>query len=549
MDTQYPELQPINEDKPAGIDVRYEPEFEQLQAEIDKMSLPSATTGVDWHLVRQLSSDILSTRSKDLLVAAYFTIAGIHVNRIKGFADGLQVFDGLLAEYWDTLYPAKKRMRGRVAAVVWLLEKSEAAFEAFEPEPCEPDFLLSLRESVSSIDGRLQEYLDEAPLLRPLERVVENLPVKEIFEKEMPVGQEQQTDEPALENKAALQVQKNENPPPAVPEVAEEPEKKAEQTVRVAPAAAVETTDRMSAAEVEKLLRGAFQTVRQAADFYFDKDPANPRGYRCRRVAGWSMIQVLPPAEEYRTQIPPPGEFEQVKLYLYELRSLEKWTELLREAEQKFKGALLWLDLNRFAAESLAGLGLQFGEAHDAVCQETASLLNRLPGLAKLTFADGSPMADADTKQWLEGLSGAQSTTMAMPAMQTMTHGGAMMAELFEKSQNLAAAKKLPEAIALLTKELQSNSGGRDRLLWRIGLARLLMNNRQMRYALPHLEQIMDEVREFRLEEWDPALAIQALRVVWAGFKNEKSARERADGVLARIARIDPVEAMNLERK
>lgn len=548
MATQYPELQPINEEKPAGVDVRYEPEFEQLQAEIDKLSLPSATTGVDWQRVRQLSSEILSTRSKDLLVAAYFTISGIHVNRIKGFADGLQVFDGLLAEYWDTLYPAKKRMRGRVAAVVWLLEKSETAFEGFDPEPCEPDFLLSLRESVSRIDGRLQEYLDDAPLLRPLERVVENLPVKENFEKEVPVEQEQM-EQPARENETPPQVKEGESLAPAVSKVAEESVKKEEQTVRVAPNPTVETTDRLSAAEVEKLLRGAFQTVRQAADFYFDKDPANPRGYRCRRVAGWSMIQVLPPAEEYRTQIPPPGEFEQVKLHLYELRSLEKWTELLREAEQKFKGALLWLDLNRFAAESLAGLGGQFGEAHDAVCQETASLLNRLPGLAKLTFSDGSPMADADTKQWLEGLSGPQSTTMAMPALQTMTHGGAVMAELFEQSQNLAAAKKLPEAVALLTKEIQGNSGGRDRLLWRIGLARLLMNNRQMKYALPHLEQIMEEVKEYRLEEWDPALALQALGVVWVGFKNERSVRERADGVLARIARLDPVEAMSLEKK
>lgn len=548
MDMQYPELQPINEDKPSGIDVRYEPEFEQLQAEIDKLSLPSATTGVDWQLVRQLSSDILSTRSKDLLVAAYFAIAGIHVDRIRGFADGLQVFDGLLADYWDTLYPAKKRMRGRVAAVVWLLEKSETAFETFEPEPCDPDFLSSLRESISSIDGRLQEYLDEAPLLRPLERVVENLPVKESVG-DVPVEQEQQAEPQARENEVPPEVQENENPAPATSEVSKEPEKTVEQTVRVTPAAALETTDRISAAEVEKLLRGAFQTVRQAADFYFDKDPANPRGYRCRRVAGWSMIQALPPAEEYRTQIPPPGEFEQVKLHLYELRSLEKWTELLRHAEHKFKGALLWLDLNRFAAESLAGLGEQYTEAHDVVCQETASLLNRLPGLAKLTFADGSPMADADTKQWLEGLVGVQNTTMALPAMQTMTQGGSIMEELFEQSQNLAAAKRLPEGIALLTKEIQGNSGGRDRLLWRIGLARLLMNNRQMKYALPHLEQILDEVKEYRLEEWDPALALQALRVVWSGFKNDRPVRERADGVLARIARIDPVEAMNLERK
>ena len=40
--------EPIQQDQPAGLDVRYEPEFEQLQAEIDKLSMPSASGGTDW---------------------------------------------------------------------------------------------------------------------------------------------------------------------------------------------------------------------------------------------------------------------------------------------------------------------------------------------------------------------------------------------------------------------------------------------------------------------------------------------------------------------
>ena len=35
--------EPISADQPTGSDVRYEPEFEELQAEIDKMSNPAAS--------------------------------------------------------------------------------------------------------------------------------------------------------------------------------------------------------------------------------------------------------------------------------------------------------------------------------------------------------------------------------------------------------------------------------------------------------------------------------------------------------------------------
>ena len=60
--------EPVNADQPAGSDVRYDPEFEELQAEIDKLSNPSATDGTDWNKVTKLASEILATKAKDILV-------------------------------------------------------------------------------------------------------------------------------------------------------------------------------------------------------------------------------------------------------------------------------------------------------------------------------------------------------------------------------------------------------------------------------------------------------------------------------------------------
>ncbi|MBC8212376.1 MAG: type VI secretion system ImpA family N-terminal domain-containing protein [Gammaproteobacteria bacterium] len=60
---------PISEATPCGDNARYDPQFEQLAAELAKQeSLTSAT--VDWKKVIQLSSDITKSKSKDILVGS-----------------------------------------------------------------------------------------------------------------------------------------------------------------------------------------------------------------------------------------------------------------------------------------------------------------------------------------------------------------------------------------------------------------------------------------------------------------------------------------------
>ena len=66
---------PISESQPAGEDVSFEAEFETLQNEIEKLSSPTASSGIDWNKVSKLSIAILSEKSKNLLVGTYLCIA------------------------------------------------------------------------------------------------------------------------------------------------------------------------------------------------------------------------------------------------------------------------------------------------------------------------------------------------------------------------------------------------------------------------------------------------------------------------------------------
>ena len=102
---------PISEQDPAGSDIRFEPDFEALSTEVEKLSSPTAVGTVDWQRIADLSAKILETSSKDLLVACYLCIALLQTRGLGGLATGVHVLRDLLEHFWDTLFPAKKRMK------------------------------------------------------------------------------------------------------------------------------------------------------------------------------------------------------------------------------------------------------------------------------------------------------------------------------------------------------------------------------------------------------------------------------------------------------
>ncbi len=539
MASMYIELEPIKDTHPAGADVRYEPEFEELQAEIDKLSLPSATTTVNWLHVKQLSSTILTTKSKDLLVASYFAIAGIRVDKLEGLETGLTVFGGIIETYWDSLFPSKKRMRGRIAAITWLLEKCESAIENIEIDPVSEEFVTALQEQVQKIDSLLQEYIEDAPLLRPLQRIIENLPVKEDVAPP-PIT-------PAPQPESSSEPDKTEKPPPVEQKKDETPVQQKPETHPAEPIKPVTSEDSGSAGDMEKAVRTAFQTVKHVADFYFKKDLTSPKSYRCRRVAGWTLIHTLPPANDGKTLVPLPGEFETVKKKLQDLQKVEKWQELLTESEQRLNGSLLWLDLNRLSAESLKKLGQNYKDGHEAICQETAYFINRLPGLEKLCFADGTPFADTETRQWLEMISQSSEPALSVPESQTKESPD-HLATVVEQALNLASGKQLVQAINILKDEMQKSPSEREKLLWQLNLAQLLVNFREPKLALPHLREIIQKIETYHLEQWDPDFTAHALQIVWSGLKKAKSPKDQTEEILDRIAKLDPVAAMQLNK-
>ncbi|MDI6752890.1 MAG: type VI secretion system protein TssA [Thermodesulfobacteriota bacterium] len=516
--------EPIRVEQPAGADVRYDPFFEELQAEVDKLSTPSAAGAIDWEKIVNLSSEILAQKSKDLLVASYLSVALIYTRKFGGLAIGLQFYRDLLEHFWDGLFPPKARMRGRVGAIEWWAEKSETALSLLPPAPIAQDQLVSLNENLEKIEEFFRQNIEEPPALSPLHEYVNSLAALS--------EEPEQAKAPAKEPGEASQEATSSKP---------QEDKRAEIPAEIS-----------SPQEAQEAINQGFQRIREATTYLRKEDLSNPAVYRLTRMAVWAKVEALPPANNGRTPIPPPAPF--IKDPLNDLRSKGNDEAFVRAAEASIGQNIFWMDLHCWVAEALARLGNQYERAREAVGQETAFFVQRLAGIEELLFADGTPFADPETREWLKGMAPG---TSFIAAGSSSPQGSAsaeqdedLMRSEVEEAKGLIKKGKLLEAVERLQQRLRTNFSKREKLLWRLSLSQLLVGANQVKLALPHLEQILQDIDDYRLEEYDPLVALRSLKVVWLGLDSQADAesKKKASGVMDRMAKLDLAEVIRLEK-
>lgn len=521
MDAALLELgtRPIRPDAPGGDPARDDAEFAALQTEVRKLELPERPA-VNWDIVVRNGTAILANRSKDILVAAYLTVALYERRGLEGLADGLQMSKELIANFWDTMYPEVKRARGRLAAFEWLSERGSAAVRRLGDKPVKAAQVEACQERLKELSDLLSEKLDGAfGTLSDLRDALNGLNAEEAAPP----------------------------PPPPPPAGAAPPPRPAPSA---APAAVGAVTDDASA---EQALNEAKRLLRQAGEYLRTKDPRDPAGYRIPRVAAWLTLRQLPPAgPDGKTQVPapqPPDLLDRLETML----ANAQFPGVLQEVEGRIATAVLWLDLHRLVAQALERMGPELAAAADAVVAEVRSLLGRLPGLPDLRFVNDQPFANAATKDWLRDrvLVGAQGGAPAPAASADAAEDPVAAAR--DEAVQLARQKKLPEALGLLSGQARRAPRLRDRVRLELEAARLCMEQGHHETALATLEGLENAVRHGPVESWDPEVAADVLRALIAcrqraGVKTPDDA-QRVRELLGRLARLDVVAALELGGK
>lgn len=498
--------QPIAGAQPAGNEVREEPVFELLEAEVAKLASPVHSATMDWNKVTLWSGELLSTKGKDLLVACYLTGGLLETRGLYGLADGFKVLADMLQTYWDTLYPTLKRMRGRRNAMQWLIDRvqqraAETDWGALPPQ--EAELVARLVASLAAIDAVLAEKDSEAPSIRALQNLVNGLTV---------IEDKPDTPEPAA---IAAAPAAGNAPPPA-------------------------TLLLDSADNVERALEEACSRLGSLAEWFLANDSTNPLSYRLNRTAAWSTLEAVPPADGGQTRIAPP--ISQLTDALSRLKDSQSDAELVAFAEAQLATFPFWLDLNGICAAALERMGSGFAAARQEVCNETARLLARLPGLEKLSFSSGMPFADGDTLDWLATLAPGAAPGDAPPA----GRGRDVVSAAIGNARALAANDDLANAVASLQEQLAQQPPARDRLLLQIRLCELLLQHRPGAALKAFAQAVVEAIDRHQLGVWDPAMALDGLQVAYGVMARNEEDRAAADALLARIVALDAAAAVKL---
>jgi type VI secretion system protein VasJ len=509
-------IAPIPGAKACGESAKYEPEYETLEAEVARES-GITPQPVDWGSVQRNAQAILEGKSKDLLIAVYYTYAAFDKRGYAGLLAGLKVCRALVQTFWEDLYPEKKRMRGRIAALEWLAGKLERALEQSRPAT------------------------DEGPVVTEAATVLEEL-AKLLEEK---LGRDA-PDTAKVQRKLRDYARESEKPPQAAAAAAAAPG-------AAVPQGAIQVA---TEADVPKALRQGQTILRSVAAFIRAQKLEDPRSYRLTRVGAWLLIDQLPMQQNGVTQLaaPPAAVVQKYNGYIAE----QKFAALIPEVEESFSKSPFWLDAHRFTAIALENLGANYVQAKQVVISELAAFLRRLPELVDYKFTDGTPYANEQTRLWLdqevlaasEGGGGAAATPGEAPV-----HAPWLAAQ--REAKQLAVKGKSNEALALFQDGYAQSKSQRERFGWSLAQARFCFDAGMLQAALPQLEHLEQQVARFALEEWEPELSLEVARVLLLCYaqtaeKNKKMKdvlAPKAEQLFARLSRLDLNAALKVDMK
>uniref|UniRef100_UPI00405635D3 type VI secretion system protein TssA n=1 Tax=Candidatus Electrothrix sp. TaxID=2170559 RepID=UPI00405635D3 len=519
---------PIPGDNPAGDDVSYEPNFEALADEIEKLSSPTSEGAVNWQRITELGVTILRNESKNLLVACYLNIALLHTDGMQGGAVGIHILRNLLETWWDSMYPPKKRKKGRINILNWWDEKLRQLLSERKTETWSSEQRTQLLDDLEGIDTIIANKLEDGPMLRSLQATVSRL-VTEKPKETAPTDSLKDAEQKQQDGVRAEPV----SPGPPNQEHPQQPKP----SPTPAPVSISEEDD------ANAYLRQGMELLKRAANHVFESDMSAILPYQLNRLIAWSEIDELPSNTDRVTLVSPPNK--QIISMLEKMFKAKNWEDLLSAAESRVREHLFWLDLSYYSAKALNELGHSL--AAQAVENETRLHILRLPGIESLSFNDKFPFATQQTKNWLVAESAVQKKNLSLEATGSGDNKQGVTQDL-EEAGRLCTASGLETGLSWLSGQKKNAVSLRQQFLYDVGFCRLLIQEDCMDMARSFAQNLLGQIDHHGLEKWEPKLAAQGLNASYECFRRidgeETAYQKKCIG--DRLALLAPEQMLSL---
>lgn len=500
---------PIREETPFGESINHDPDFDILKSEICRL------TGADHALIEAKCLSIIRTRSKDIRVFLFLSLVYLCREDWGAFADVFAALTDLAGGNFHGLFPL--RPRARRLAFGWLSgNRYRGLAHEKEPGSAARGHVERLLVSLTELRGILgRNFPDESPFPSDLLALA---------------GQWERTSAPKPETAQTPQPgQRNESGP-------------------------LQGTPALAGIDSPK---EALALCRKIALFLIEKEPRSPTGYRLLRLARWGGVSRLPPNDAGRTRIEPPAPENRVSLQ--GLMHKGKWAEVLSSSEAAFGSGptVFQLRLQYISAFACKEMDDACSQVRDVICLETALLLKRLPGIADLTFSDGTPLCDGATMDWINGPDVAGAPGPPDPSSKKATpSASSAIDEERERANSLRASGRTGQAVEFLQGRIGSSRNERDDFRRALLMAELLLSAKHRQIAVALLESLEQTIDRYHLDKWDPDLAVQVWSLLLTAYRagknsgpqsSQTSLIQKEGAVLARISCIDPGAALRIK--
>jgi type VI secretion system protein VasJ len=484
-------LVPFSGDHPCGRDPGYEDAFFELKDEAAKL------TGIDDALIVRSCEQLIQETGKDLRVAGYYTFARLRQDGPAGFADGLELTAALVDSFGVALLPARA-------------ETKKGALE-----------ILATTRMVDLLDSR-GEF---APA--DLERAIAALHLLVMRTGEWP--------EAARPNLHPL-VARFERNGESQRSVHLEPDSP-QQASQGAPGKVTGTVSST---------RDLLDQTRTMATWLRDQENGYLPSVRLVRSVRWDTLHEVPPADaQFRTRLVPPRS--ELRQQMKRLMLQKHWHELLERVEGAFMEGVnhLWFDLQYFQHVALDHVGAPYSAWRELLRADFALFLERLPGIERLAFNDGTAFADDTTLEWIARHAvvrdlEAGETVAPFPVSADSDDGASGdWPEIEAQARDLAASQSLEAAFAWL-ESLPGMRTERQRYLQRFVMARLADHAGRTDAALPLLAELDAATQTVPLVRWEPALAFEVKHQLIKALKTVSGRKDADRPALAR--RIDQLQ-------
>jgi type VI secretion system protein ImpA len=436
-------LTPIPGDSPSGANLRYDPVTDKIkEARREDLDLnqgvwKTALKTADFPTVIKMAGEALAKRGKDLQIAVWLVDAQIRKDSFSVLAPCFQFLHDLLEQYWDTIYPPIDEdgdMEVRAAPLVWLgaklgeplgflpivsgklsyvkyQESRKVGYEAdadtgekqdsrataikegkITPEEfdtqIEATSIPALRDTYKQLtQGKtaLEElatfcdtqFGDFSPsFIKTRDAIDEIAQTVRIILSKKPGG---------LEEEAPLSLDDDFSMGLSGDTEASGSEAVAAIETEVAQVAASANSD------IAQQLASICRSLRS-------RDPEDASPYLILRSFAWASPMYSAPMLDRDSIVQPESD---LRVKLKRLSADSEWDKVieLTEANMLRPCGRFWLDLQRYAVNALEQKGSP--NLAKVVVSQFRVLLEALPELVDLTFADDTPAANAETKEWL----------------------------------------------------------------------------------------------------------------------------------------------------